>query len=435
MIINFTVKNYRSIKDKVTLSFEASKSDDMEKYYVRSTVKNLRLLKLGIIYGPNASGKTTLLEALDFLKNISTNPFSTKTSEFNFEPFLFDEASRTANTSFTLEFISNQVKYLYEIELNKKIVVEESLHFYKPNKALVFKRTTSAENQLVDVEFGSKMQIPAESKNALIGNTLWNNTVIGGYLKTNIVSQELQDVTDWFKSTLKPIITPRTNLIPFLFDRFEKNEEDRKNHLKILNKADFRISDILYKKEPVDVNEDLIDMITRSPLLPPSQVEQIKEGGKFDIKLVIMQHTVNNENYFLSMDNESAGTKRYFELGGILATLLKNDSIIPIDEMEASLHPDLVKHFLLTFLMNSLNSQLIVTTHMRELLMEKEMLRNDVIWFTEKKEDSSTDLYNLTDFDTSVVRKSSSIYKAYKIGKLGAAPNLSDYYVGISNGD
>ena len=169
--------------------------------------------------------------------------------------------------------------------------------------------------------------------------------------------------------------------------------------------------------------------------MPIAEVEKIKEKGKIDINEVFMQHTVNEENYLLPINSESAGTKRYFELGGILATLLKDDSVISIDEMEASLHPDLLKHFLLTFLMNSLNSQLIVTTHMRELLMEKEILRNDVIWFTEKKDDSSTDLFNLTDFDTSVIRKSSSIYNAYKIGKLGAVSNLGDYYIGICDGE
>ena len=261
MIINFSVSNYRSIKDEVTLSFEASNSDDMEKYYVSNTVKNLRLLKLGIIYGPNASGKTTVLEALDLLRNIMINPFSTKTGEFDFEPFLFDDVSKSSNTSFALEFISNQVKYFYNVELNKKNVVEESLHYYHPNRALVFRRCTDTNKQIADIEFGSKIQIPAESRNALIGNTLLNNTVIGGFLKTNIVSKELHDVADWFKSTLKPIITPGTNLMPFLFDKFENNEEDRKIQLKILTKAGFDISDIHYKSDQLEVNEEILDLL------------------------------------------------------------------------------------------------------------------------------------------------------------------------------
>ncbi|MHA1621724.1 MAG: AAA family ATPase [Candidatus Heimdallarchaeaceae archaeon] len=435
MIINFTVSNYKSIKDGVTLSFVASKSDDMEKHYVRNTVKNLRLLKLGMIYGPNASGKTTLLEALDFLRNISINPFATKTELFGFEPFLFDGVSRTANTTFSLELISNEAKYSYNLELNRKCVVNESLDFYQPNKALVFKRITDIDNQLVKIVFGSKIQIPAESRKALIGNTLWNNTVIGAYLKTNIISQELQDVVDWFSSTLKPIITPKSDLMGFLFDKFEKSEDDREIQLRILNKAGFDISDIHYKSDQLDVNEELVDIISRNSIVPVAELEKIKKKGKIDIKEVLIQHTVDDEDYLLPIESESSGTKRYFELGGILATLLRQNSVISIDELEASLHPDLLKHFLLTFLMNSQQSQLIVTTHMRELLMEKDVLRKDVIWFTEKKEDSSTDLFNLTDFDTSVVRNTSSLYNAYKIGKLGAVPCVGDYYIGINYED
>jgi len=94
----------------------------------------------------------------------------------------------------------------------------------------------------------------------------------------------------------------------------------------------------------------------------------------------------------------------------------------------------LIKHFLLTFLVNSKCSQLIATTHFRELLMEKNIFRTDVIWFTEIKSDGSTDLYSLADFDSSVIRKASSIYNAYKIGKLGAVPNLDDYYLGSQDG-
>ena len=89
--------------------------------------------------------------------------------------------------------------------------------------------------------------------------------------------------------------------------------------------------------------------------------------------------------------------------------MLNDELIVPIDELESSLHPDLIKHFLLTFLINAKNSQLIATTHYRELLMEKSILRNDTIWFTERKEDGSADLYSLIDFDTSTIRKTTSI--------------------------
>ncbi len=433
MIINFSVSNFRSIRDEVTLSFEASRSDDMEKHYVINTVKNLRLLKLGIIYGPNASGKTNLLEALEFLRSITTKPIGTKTGEFDFEPFLFDDVSRVQNTVFSLEFVSNQVKYLYRVELNRKCVVTESLDYFMPNSAKVFSRTTDQTKQLVDIEFGSKIRIPADSRKALAGNTLWNNTVIGGYLKTNIDSRELQDVAEWFKSFLKPIIKPDSNLVPFIFSRFESDETGRETQLKILRKAGFDISDLKYKRDQLEVNEELLNYLNRDIPIPAEEIEKIRNRGMVDIQNLLVQHTVNGREHLLSLESESRGTKRYIELGGVLAALLRGDVVISIDELESSMHPDLVKHFLLTFLMNSGNSQLIATTHMRELLLEKEILRNDVIWFMEQKEDASSDLFCLNDFDTSVVRKSSSIYNAYKIGRLGAVPDLGDYYLGIAD--
>lgn len=107
--------------------------------------------------------------------------------------------------------------------------------------------------------------------------------------------------------------------------------------------------------------------------------------------------------------------------------------ILPVDELEASLHPDLYEHFLLSFLMNSKESQLIATTHNRELLNNKDIYRNDAIWFTDKNDDCATELYSLADFDSSVVRDTTNVLNAYKSGKLGAKPNTGDYYLDLNS--
>lgn len=109
--------------------------------------------------------------------------------------------------------------------------------------------------------------------------------------------------------------------------------------------------------------------------------------------------------------------------------MINSNLVFSIDELESSLHPDLLKHFLLVFLVNSKESQVIATTHHRELLMNRDILRDDAIWFTEKQENGSVDLYSLADFDSTVVRETTSIYNAYKTGKLGAKPELGDYYL------
>ena len=112
--------------------------------------------------------------------------------------------------------------------------------------------------------------------------------------------------------------------------------------------------------------------------------------------------------------------------------LISNFStIVSIDELESSLHPELFQHFLLTFLVNSKNSQLIATSHYREILNNRDIFRDDAIWFTDKNEDSATELYSLADFDSSVVRDTTNVLNAYKSGKLGGVPNLGDYYINL----
>ncbi len=435
MIINFSVQNFHSIKDKVTLSFEATVAKDLEGYYIIEPKPGLRLLKLGLIYGANASGKTTILMALDFLREMVLNPFEKKTDTFDFKPFLFDNHTPHENTFFSLEFLQKGVKYLYEIELNYEAIINEKLFFYSPNKAVVFERKTDLEKQLSIIDFGSKIKINKEHKAILEANTLSNNTVIGGFAKTNIESSELRGVSDWFRNKLKQIIGPKTSLLNFVSNKLENSIMDKKYIIEFLKKADFRITDITIDKGEKEVDAKIIKFISEKVSLSDEEINIIKEKSKTESKEIFFQHSIENgEIYKLPYKDESSGTQRYYQFSGLLDLMIRNEMIITIDELESSLHPDLLKHFLLTFLVNSKHSQLIATTHYRELLMEKDILRNDAIWFTEKKEDGSTDLFSLTDFDSSVIRNTSSVYNAYKIGKLGAVPNLSDYYIDMEDG-
>jgi len=408
MIINFSIQNFHCIKDKITLSFEATSSKDLEEYYVIEPKPGLRLLKLGLIYGANASGKTTVLKALEFLREMVLESSVDKTETFDFQPFLFDKNTVKGNSYLSLEFLANQTKYLLEIEFNRDAIVTEKLHYYKPNKALVYKRFTDEKKQLSVIEFGSKIKTTKVRRMALEANTLWNNTVLGGYLKTNIESKELQDVVEWFDDNLDVLLVPQDDFQVWVSRRLHSNESNKSNIVKFLKKADFNINDVVIEKE---------------------------KGFFSDSYRVSFLHYIKEDtsHYTLPYEEESQGTQRYYQFSGLLDEMIREEKIQPIDELASSLHPDLLRHFLLTFLVNSKKSQLIATTHYRELLMEKDMFRNDVIWFTEKKEDGGTDLYSLADFDSSVIRNTSSIYNAYKIGKLGAVPNLSDYYIELED--
>ena len=433
MIINFSIKNFKVIKEKITLSFEATSSNDLEEYYVVRPFKKVRILRLALIYGPNASGKTTILEALNFLRYIVLNPFSDKYSSFKqLTPFLGDKNFKKQNTSFELEFVNKNTKYLYEIELNQKAIIKECLYRFKPKKALVYNRTTNLDKELTEIRFGSKIKLDKTSRETLSLNTLWNNTVLGGYLKTNLSIDEFQEVIDWFKNKLQLVIGPDVLLFPFVSNKLKQGEINRKRIIELLKNADLGIDDILIKKKQKNEEEfnNFLDFLKNVLKVNNDEIEKIKETqNKLIINELRFKHILNNEEFELSFEEESAGTRRYYEMCGILDMMLNNDIVVPIDELESSLHPDLIKHFLLTFLLNIKNSQLIATTHYRELLLEKDILRNDVIWFTERKEDGSADLYSLADFGTLIIRKASSIYNAYKIGKLGAVPRLNDPYL------
>lgn len=440
MIINFSVKNFGSIKDTVTLSFEPENSNYLEQYYIINPIENLRLLKLGLIYGPNGSGKTTILKALDFLRDIVLEPFEKKTDTFDYKPFLFDEISINAPTTFSLEFIQNKIKYRYEVILNRERIIEEKLFNFDKKKAIVFERKTDEEKQLTIITLGSKVKknVIKKHESILEGNTLWNRTIFGGFLKSNIDFNELKEVIDWFKETLYSLILPRTNLLGFISSKIDGNEINKKNIIGILNKADFKITDIIVHEEEQEISSELIEMFSKTLHIPDNALNEMKESGKFKRKEVFFEHTITNNEieskFELPYEDESQGTQRYYQFSGLLEIMLHKGGIFSVDELESSLHPDLFQHFLDLYLKNSRNSQLIATTHLREHLMKTDSLRHDAIWFTDKKVDGSTELFSAADFDSSVIRNTSSIYNAYKIGKLGAIPELGDTYIEVQNG-
>ena len=412
MIVNFSIQNFGSIKGKQILSFEADASEHLENTYVVCAAGK-RLLKLALIYGANASGKTTVLKALDFLRDLVVNPKEKKTDMLDFSPYLFDANTLEQPTELSIAFVHEEVYYEYEVAFTRQSVIREILYVYDPEKTLVYKRTTDIEEQLTKINFGDSMTLDKSAQQVLELNTLWNNTVLGGFLKTNISFEELRQVTDWFGSYLKPIIAPDTKLDTYITNKIDEKKLTKGEVLEILKKADFNISDIVIRKKEEIVPEDLLRFFK----------------GQVEIKgRIIIQHTINDTHYNLPMEQESEGTKRFYGFAGLLALLIKSPSVFPIDELESSLHPDLYTHFLLSFLQNAKQSQLIATTHNRELLADKDVFRDDVIWFTDKSKDCATELYSLADFDTSTIK---NILNAYKIGKFSGVPRLSDTFIDV----
>ena len=411
MIVNFSIQNFGSIKDKQTLSFEADASKHLEDTYVVHTAGK-RLLKLALIYGANASGKTTVLKGLDFLRDLVLKPKEKKTDILHFDPFLFDVQTPIQPTELSIEFVHEEVCYQYEVAFSRQAIISEALYIDTFERVLIYSRTTDIEEQLTKISFGDKITIDKNAQQVLELNTLWNNTVLGGFLKTNINLEEFRRVADWFGNYLKSIVAPDTKLDTYITNEIDDEKITKEEILEILKKADFNISDMIIRKKEEIVPENLLRFF------------KIRIDGR-----IIFQHKIDNVFYSLPMEKESEGTKRFYGFAGLLALLIKTPTIFPIDELESSLHPDLYTHFLLSFLQNTQHSQLIATTHNRELLGDSDIFRNDVIWFTNKGEDCATQLYSLADFDTSAIK---NILNAYKIGKFSAVPRLFDTFIDVT---
>ena len=186
----------------------------------------------------------------------------------------------------------------------------------------------------------------------------------------------------------------------------------------LLRTADIGVSDFVLKKEIRDIPQPLIELILKDDSAP-EPLKMIHNGAQGGVEL--------------DFNEESNGTKRYYELSSILLKLTNESHFVTVDELESRMHPDLYQHFLNTYLSNAKNSQLVFTTHMREFLNDRDLFRDDSVWFTEKNDIGATQLYSLADFGSDILRNSSNRYNAYRIGRLGAIPNLGGTHINIEN--
>ncbi len=420
MIHEFKVSNFLSFKEEKTLSFEATSDKLYRDLYCVRKKANLSLLKLGIIYGANASGKSNLLKALDYLKNLILNRPKDKTTLINTPQFAFDPTYKNRPTSFYLSFFIGPTRYVYSLSLNTEVVLEEKLIFYPSiQPALAFERVYDPKEDKAHIEFGDRSSLNMRERLILEGSILRNSTVLAAYHDTNVSSIILKEVINWFKNYLHPTIHSNTNLAYQTKRLVARNEHFKQFMLEVLKKADFNINDIeireneklsrelIYYGSAYDYDDDKIDRL----------VDQSKE--------TFFIHNTNSGSYELSFNVQSEGTKRFYGLSSLLYFLRRGNAIAPIDELESSLHYELINHFLHTFLVNATESQLICTTHNVQILAE-DFLRRDVVWFTEKQADGSTDLFAYTDVK---LHKNISPYNAYRIGKIGAKPELGEIYL------
>lgn len=428
MILEFSITNFGPINDEVMLSFEATSDKTLEEYYVCKKKDGQRILKMGIIYGPNASGKSTLLQALEMLRDLVISPLEQKDEKIEFNKFLLNEKCKSKPTNFRLKFYVGEVQHVYNLELNEGIILNEDLVYYPNNRpAKVFSRTT--KDDISELSFGSTINMNSKDKTILEGNTLTNNTVLGSYSKSNIAIDPFEKVYDWFRLNLTPIISPHHSLFNFTSDKIDNELISKSKVVNLLQNADLNIIDLEVIDEEIKINESVRKIIEVLPMTDEVREEMNKKENLVK-KNVIFKHELKDKDRsskIMELDKEweSSGTLRYYGLTGAVLTAIENDKILFIDEFDSSLHSDLMKHLILYYLSNSSNSQLLFTTHNLNLLNERDILRNDAIWFTQKNRKGAVELFSLAEFKSENFRKEGSIFNAYILGKLGAKPNVT----------
>ena len=417
------------MRDEQTLSFIPTNDDTSRDIYTEEVADGVSLLKIGCIYGSNASGKTNILKALDFFTQFMINDDLNKGDEIGVVPFLLDDVSRQERTQFEMTFYLNREKYKLNLVLDNKVIYEETLQVYSSvQPTLLYKRTYNAEKDATDIVFGGKVGLVKKSREAIDGNTFNKRTVIAAFGKSNVEKSRLNLVYDFFSQRIAPIMYPQSSLMGFTKRRITKDIDGKlkKFILHFLKASDFNISDIAIHEEEVSITPEMELMIKNTSGMPEKAKEEILKKGTLRSDEMFFVHHTSNGDKELGEELESRGTKRYMGLATILYDLLVHGVILPIDEIETSIHYELLSYFIKVFLVNSKRGgQLIVSTHDINLL-DEDYIRRDVIWFTDKNDCGETQLIRLS---TLGLHKTLSVYNAYKQEKLVDLPFLDSIYM------
>lgn len=429
MIAEFKIRNFYSLRDEQTLSFIPTNDDTSRDIYTEEVADGVSLLKIGFIYGSNASGKTNILKALDFFSQFMVNDSLNKGDEIGVVPFLLDDVSDKERSQFEMTFYLNREKYKLNLVLDNKVIYEETLQVYSSvQPTLLYKRTYNSEKDATDIVFGGKVGLVKKSREAIEGNTFIKRTVIAAFGKSNVEKSRLNLVYDFFSHRIAPIMYPQSSLMGFTKRSISRDRDGllKKFILHFLKASDFNISDISIHEEEINITPEMELIIKNTSGIPEKAKEEaLKKGTLHSDQMFFLHHTSNGDKE-LGEELESRGTKRYMGLATILYDLLVHGVILPIDEIETSIHYELLSYFIKVFLVNSKRGgQLIVSTHDINLL-DEDYIRRDVIWFTDKNDCGETQLIRLS---TLGLHKTLSVYNAYKQEKLVDLPFLDSIYM------
>lgn len=415
MMIQFTVKNFRSFREEAKLSLVASSIKERTAENIFQISKDLSLLKSAVIYGANASGKSNLFRAMNFMKEFILNSSKeTQVSELiRTERFKLNTETENQPSYFEIIFIHKQIQYRYGFAVTEKEVTEEWL-YYIPNVQELEVFTRKGQDFILSRHFKSEEPLVQATRIRLNALLLSVSAQFNGEIAKTMM--------EWFSSF--NCISGLRNYEPIAF-QLSKNVDGRKAVLDFLKKANLGIDNF-------NVVERKVDRAN----LPPEILRLLKEEKeitRIDVKTSHKKYdSKGNAAGIVDFDmnkEESDGTKKIFELSGPIIDTLINGKVLVIDELDAQMHPNLIRAICELFNShesNSRNAQLIFTSHNTNIL-DKDLFRRDQIWFTEKDRFGVSELFSLVEFrdphNGKKVRNDASYEKSYLSGIYGSVTN------------
>jgi len=417
MLVEFRVKNFRSLRDEHVLSLVASKDKTLTDTHTLATGLTAapRLLKSAALYGANASGKSNLVKALQYMRAVVLESAALPPGQpFAVQPFQLDAESSGLPTEFEVTFILEGARYQYSFAMTQQRIVSEHLLVYKAFKPQRWFTRRFDETTGKDVyDFGPGLK---GQKNVWEAATRPNALFLSMAVQLN--SEALRPVFDWFANRLV-IFNEISPLGPQPTVRMLKQNEVRKRICDFLAAADIGIADIEVKTRKVPAQMPHVDPVDGKLEMRTEEIEQFQ--------LLFSHLTDTGQKAVFDLTSESAGTRNLLFLTGPILDILGKGLTLVIDELDTSLHTHLVQALVRLFHRPEANTggaQLIFTTHDTSLLDAYGLFRRDQIWFVEKKADQSSTLYSLLDYSP---RKNEALARGYLQGRYGAVPVLSDH--------
>lgn len=418
MLISFSVENFKSIKDPVVLSMVPDAAIREHDTYVINTGDTAfpSLLPVEVIYGLNGSGKSTLLKAVAFMKQfvLSSAKESTLGDKIGIEPFLLDKESAQRATTFSIEFFAGEIRYFYKFAVTTERVVYETLHAF-PNgvRQVWFERfyaPTEPKKYIWKFSFANYRGAKSGIGDVTLENTLYLSKAVMN------ADEQLREIHNFFSQKLFVSYGHSDGAITY---DFFGTPEGQKKIIKFLKAADLGIDNITVEKKETSYEHIPAELRGR---LPPKMTY-------FDTKT---HHIIpgTNESVTFSLErNESSGAVKMFKMAGLFIRALSDGGTLLVDELEQGLHFKLQCYLISLFnkgKYNSKHAQLIFTTH-SPLILDKNFLRRDQVWFTSKTEQKNTDFYSLVDVpkhvkDAKPVRKGQDLVRGFVEGKFYDPP-------------